>query len=1207
MVKREQSYAANQIILGLYPGSIPEEILALGDLVPLYPESGLGHYLLKLPSSGIDVVEETLRLLASEPYASLTRFAESDWLVSANLLPNDPEVQNGNQWALRNQPSGSDINAEAGWDIRNAAGDVTVAVVDSGININHQDLIGNLWVNAGEIPANDLDDDNNGVVDDIHGYNAIAENGNVIDDNGHGTHVAGIIGAVGNNGLGVTGVAWSTNLMAVKVLNENGQGFVSDITQGIAYAVNSGANIINASFGSYNFQTSIYDILHYAEENNVLVAAAAGNDSSDNDAVPSYPSSYSWENIVAVASLDQSAKLSDFSNFGKNTVDIAGPGGNILSTFFPSSSDYENLSGTSMATPQIAGVLALLVQQFPGEAYDRYIDRLFLGGTTLESLQGKLGYGIVADLGKSLSITEPPSGLRFANRLDNSIVRFPGQSIQLEVGVEDDTDVFFSWSKNGTTLANAFTSELEFANLSTGSAGTYKVVAKKQSFQISDSINLHIAVPNLGLKSAADSNLPLGTFGNLPWSLTSEAAVVGSTAVFSAPLSDNSSSSVFSFIEGPGQLTFHWKVSSEENYDYLQLLVNGEVIRSITGDHEWESVHIRFADSPLRILEWRYIKDGNVAEGLDRGYLDNLHWISESGDFPYIRTQPESLTVLPGEPVTLLVEADGGNLNYQWFKDGLEIPSANQSNLAIANAVEGDSGTYHVEVYNQLGSVVSDSAEVVVGSFPVLFIEQPSDVSTFQGSTVKLSVTVTGSPPIEYQWFKDDAPVQGATEKTLVILEAEPEHSGVYHVRVTNPVSPDGVLSDPVEVSIRIPRVGPTIIKQSGRASVPQGQPATLYVQAVGTRPLSFQWYFNGESLSGKNQSELKLNSIQEEHVGTYYCAVSNLIGETQSAEIPVTLLENLGDLVEQPLLTWNTNNGANVKKASVNTHDGQDAMALFSEPESNITWVSTWIEGPAQVSFWYGMDGDFTALAGRFFLLVDNVVLDELPNPEGFDNYSFTIEEVGLHELRWFHISNRLPLQAYLDELSVTPVSYFLNEASNVVRQSGEPFSVKLDFRTPIPYVIQWYKNGTPLKDQNGVTLYIPSTRVSDTGKYQAKLTNSLGEVWSPVFELIAFSGSLSEALDLPGLDFTFEPDISWIPQSDEVIVGSNALRSPPSESYRSILTKVSGPVNGSFYSKDLEFFANGPYSTTEENFGNGWKKTTFTLTGEQEYTLRW
>jgi subtilisin family serine protease len=234
-------------------------------------------------------------------------------------------------------------------------------VIDSGIDYPHPDLAANIWVNPGEAAGNGLDD-GNGYVDDIHGYDFVSEDGDPLDDYYHGTHVAGTIAAEGDNGIGVTGVAWDARLMAVKVFESEGAGTEFDIIQGIEYAALAGAGITNNSYG-YGFSQGIYDAIQLAGANGQLFVAAAGNDASDNDANPTYPASFDLDNIVSVAATTAADALAPSSNYGAATVDLGAPGADIYSTL--PDGGYGLLSGTSMAAPHVAGTAALLLAHNP--------------------------------------------------------------------------------------------------------------------------------------------------------------------------------------------------------------------------------------------------------------------------------------------------------------------------------------------------------------------------------------------------------------------------------------------------------------------------------------------------------------------------------------------------------------------------------------------------------------------------------------------------------------------------------------------------------------------------------------------------------------------------------------------------------------------------------------------------------------------------
>lgn len=315
-----------------------------------------------------------------------------DVILRACALPNDPFVANGEQWHLNNfgQTSGlfgADINVSAAWDIQNNASNVIVAVVDSGVRVTHQDLAASMWVNPNEIAGNGIDDDGNGVVDDINGINAIANpaNGNVSDGAGHGTHVAGIIGARSNNSLGGSGIAPGVQIMACKFLNNSGAGFLSDMVQALDYASSEGARVANCSFEiPYNLlNASDFAVMSNAfwnlRTNGVLVTAAAGNGVNlvpvDTDAAPRYPACFDIDNIISVMASTRQDTYTLY-NYGLTTVDLAAPGISVYSTYNHFDSEYVPLSGTSMAAPCVAGAAALVLAKYPNLTPQQVIRRI---------------------------------------------------------------------------------------------------------------------------------------------------------------------------------------------------------------------------------------------------------------------------------------------------------------------------------------------------------------------------------------------------------------------------------------------------------------------------------------------------------------------------------------------------------------------------------------------------------------------------------------------------------------------------------------------------------------------------------------------------------------------------------------------------------------------------------------------------------------
>ena len=262
----------------------------------------------------------------------------------------------------------ADADVDAAWSVTTGDPGVVVAVIDTGVDQSHPDLAANTWVNPGEdcdgCRTDHVDNDGNGYVDDWRGWDFINGDNNPADDQGHGTHVAGTIGAVGNNGVGVVGVNWNVRLMGLKFLGSDGSGTTADAVSAILYAAANGADVLNNSWAGGDFSQSLLEAIQFADARDSLFVAAAGNDGTDNDSAPTYPASYDVPNVLAVAASDSNDRHAFFSNFGKQSVDVSAPGVNIYSTW-PGGS-YQYASGTSMAAPHAAGIAALVEAAQPG-------------------------------------------------------------------------------------------------------------------------------------------------------------------------------------------------------------------------------------------------------------------------------------------------------------------------------------------------------------------------------------------------------------------------------------------------------------------------------------------------------------------------------------------------------------------------------------------------------------------------------------------------------------------------------------------------------------------------------------------------------------------------------------------------------------------------------------------------------------------------
>ena len=313
-----------------------------------------------------------LAVLRTDPRV---RFAEPDAVYRVDTLPNDPLF--GQLWGLSNTGQAvkvsstgtpdADIDAPEAWSTTTGSSSVVVAVIDSGVDWHHPDLAANIWTNPGEscpgCATDGVDNDGNGYVDDVHGWDFVNDDNDPLDDHGHGTHVAGTVGASGSNGAGVTGVNWNVQIMPLKFIGANGQGTADDAVRAILYATRMGAVASNNSWGGEEFSQALEDAIADADAHGSLFVAAAGNSAKNTDTTPDYPSGFDLPNVLTVGATDQNDARAWFSNYGEQSVDVAAPGTNIYSTW--PGGIYRYSDGTSMAAPHVTGVAALAKAAFP--------------------------------------------------------------------------------------------------------------------------------------------------------------------------------------------------------------------------------------------------------------------------------------------------------------------------------------------------------------------------------------------------------------------------------------------------------------------------------------------------------------------------------------------------------------------------------------------------------------------------------------------------------------------------------------------------------------------------------------------------------------------------------------------------------------------------------------------------------------------------
>lgn len=349
------------------------------------PASGL--WLIAFANPELDTVPQAMAKLSQ--MEGIVEIAEADHILSVQATPSDPSFPQ--LWGMNNtgQSAGmadADIDAPEAWDLHTGSRSVLVAVIDTGIQANHPDLAANLWTHPGEIAANGVDDDNNGYIDDVRGWDYVNWDNDPSDDHGHGTHCAGTIGAVGNNGQGVSGVCWQVSLMGLKFLNASGNGYESDAAEAILYATALGAKVTSNSYSGSVFSQTLKNALDAAGQAGVVNVAAAGNSGGNIDLFAEYPAAYDSPNLISVAATTRTDALASYSNYGLETVDLAAPGSDILSTI--PNGGYGLNSGTSMAAPHVTGACALLMSYRPGISATQTRELILSTAETKASLQG---------------------------------------------------------------------------------------------------------------------------------------------------------------------------------------------------------------------------------------------------------------------------------------------------------------------------------------------------------------------------------------------------------------------------------------------------------------------------------------------------------------------------------------------------------------------------------------------------------------------------------------------------------------------------------------------------------------------------------------------------------------------------------------------------------------------------------------------------
>ena len=518
-----------------------------------------------------------------------------------------------------------------------------IAVLDTGLDLTHPDIVANLWTNKGEIPGNGIDDDNNGVIDDVHGYNAVEQTGDPYDDSGHGTHCAGTIGAVGDNAEGVTGVNWQAQIMPVKMMVNN-TGTAADTVRALIYATKNGASITSNSYGGPYSQAE-YEAFAASP---LLHICAAGNEGNDNDVsrfYPAerpigYPATFELPNIISVAATNQKDRLAGFSNYGAKTVDLAAPGVSILSTV--PGGGYETKSGTSMATPHVAGVAALIATAYPEATPDQIKTRLLSNVDPIPALTGKVVTG---------------GRLNAAKALENDVVA-PASPTEAK-GEASWNSAKLTWNPSGDDGASGVSSFGEVrwtdadgrvmterlktpASGSASASAALRLLPSGESRVVDFEVRELDNVANASQPAIVSLEIPAARVAEVAWSGDGEWAQVdmpeqGRSGVWTdspqgnyAHRSDSSLTSLPFRLEGvDSQLTFESRYRVDPHGDAVKLLVREagaeewRQLEEFTSFREWErqAVDLSAYDGKTIELRFRLQSDGTRSDegiSLDR-------------------------------------------------------------------------------------------------------------------------------------------------------------------------------------------------------------------------------------------------------------------------------------------------------------------------------------------------------------------------------------------------------------------------------------------------------------------------------------------------------------------------------------------------------------------------------------------------------------
>ncbi|MDQ8205655.1 S8 family serine peptidase [Pelagicoccus sp. SDUM812003] len=811
--------AANRIVVHPAPNTSESEGLALarklnGQVVGR--DKLTDAFLIEFP--GYEDLSTLPRLVSSLPSEeSWIAFAEPDFLYRMARVPNDPDYSR--QKAMDSQSTApgnihSAINASAGWDTRTSAASQIVAVIDTGIQLANPDLKNNLWSNRLE-KVDGIDNDGNGYIDDIHGINLIDKNQLPDDTDGHGTAVAGLIGASGNNRYAIAGVAWQVQLMPIRIFGEDGFAASSDAATAILYAVNHGAKIINASWGGESDSLLLKRAIERANDAGALFVASAGNESQDIEYAPTYPASYQIPNILTVAATTLYGNLASFSNSNESLVHIAAPGENLISLSIKPGQTTALFSGTSFSAPLVSGIAALAREQFGPESPEALKRRILVSARVYEErvIPQTLSRGH-ADLDRVLrEIKSSPKNDDRENAIELTPLNDRHSGNTSLAGTQKNEPLPDSSSAWGTVWYSAKPDTDSPFRIRVSDQGPDTVISffagdeltpieatvledsdYMARFELSaeseETIYIQIAAKRLIWFQIALETIPQNdNFAqSIPISL--EPFAVSANSLYATSENDepsyNGEGSVWwtYLAQEDGQLQLS---TAGSDFDSLLHVYTGQALSSLRTIAFNDDVDLSATHSELVID----VQKGGSYHIRVSGKGSHPHHAKLSGRLlrkPLFVELPSDTTLPIGAQASFRGRALGPRpITYQWYFKGTPIPGADSPLLIIEAIDESDVGEYTLVATSPAGKTSSPPARLALLGQAPEFALQPRSGDFPQSSDITLAAFLKNPSGASYQWYKDDAPITGANANSFLIENAEASDSATYHLVATNP------------------------------------------------------------------------------------------------------------------------------------------------------------------------------------------------------------------------------------------------------------------------------------------------------------------------------------------------------------------------------------------------------------------------------------